>query len=64
MVAPSSPGQRRGPAGGRTIVEVPNQPGEREDSFREDLAFAQGTLHLVTTNLDFAFNVIAQSVAG
>ncbi len=48
---------------------MPNQPGEGEgegegeDSFREDLAFAQGTLHLVTTNLDFAFNVIAQSVA-
>lgn len=44
---------------------MPNQPGEGEgeDIFREDLAFAQGTLHLVTTNLDFAFNVIAQSVA-
>ena len=35
-----------------TIVEVPNQPGEGEDIFREDLALAQGTLHLVTTNLD------------
>jgi hypothetical protein len=46
-----------------TIVEVPNQPGDGEDIFRDDLVFAQGTLHLVTTNLDFALNVIAQSVA-
>ena len=44
-----------------TIVEVPNQPGDGEDIFRDDLVFAQGTLHLVTTNLGFAFNVIAQS---
>jgi len=44
-----------------TIVEVPNQPGDGEDIFRDDLVFAQGTLHLVTTNLGFAFDVIPQS---
>src|SRR5207247_7355177 len=44
-----------------TVVEVPNQPGDGEDIFRDDLVFPQGTLHLVTTNLDFAFNVIPQS---
>jgi hypothetical protein len=44
-----------------TIVEVPNQPGDGEDIFRDDLVFAQGTLHLVTTNVDIAFNVIALS---
>src|SRR4051812_20308461 len=44
-----------------TIVEVPNQPGDGEDIFRDDLVFPRGTLHLVTTNLDFAFNLIPQS---
>ena len=44
-----------------TIVEVPNQPGDGEDIFRDDLVFPQGTLHLVTTNLGFTFNVIPQS---
>jgi hypothetical protein len=43
------------------IVEVPNQPGDGEDIVRDDLVFPQGTLHLVTTNLDVAFNVIPQS---
>jgi hypothetical protein len=44
-----------------TIVEVPNQPGDGEDIFRDDLVFPQGTLHLVTTNLGFVFSVIPQS---
>ena len=44
-----------------TIVEVPNQPGDGEDIFRDDLVFPEGTLHLVTTNLGFVFNVIPQS---
>src|SRR4051794_7535042 len=35
-----------------TIVEVPNQPGDGDDIFGGDLVFPQGTLHLVTTNLD------------
>jgi hypothetical protein len=43
------------------IVEVPNQPGDGEDIFRDDLVFAQGRLHLVTTNLGFSFDVIPQS---
>jgi hypothetical protein len=44
-----------------TIVEVPNQPGDGEDVFRDDLVFAQGTMHLVTTNLAFTFDVIPAS---
>src|SRR4051812_48800082 len=44
-----------------TIVEVPNQPGDGEDIFRDDLVFPQGTLHLVTTNLGSALNFIPQS---
>jgi hypothetical protein len=43
------------------IVEVPNQPGDGEDIFRDDLVFPEGTLHLLTTNLGFAFDVIPQS---
>jgi hypothetical protein len=43
------------------IVEVPNQPGDGEDIFRDDLVFPQGTLHLVTINLGFTFNFIPQS---
>jgi hypothetical protein len=31
------------------------------DAARDDLVFAQGTLHLVATNLGFAFSVIPQS---
>jgi hypothetical protein len=44
-----------------TIVEVPNLPGDGDDIFRDDLVFPQGTLHLVTTNLEFAFDFIPQS---
>jgi hypothetical protein len=44
-----------------TIVEVPNQPGDGEDIVRDDLVFAQGALHLVTSNLGFTFNAIPQS---
>ena len=35
--------------------------GQVPDIFRDDVVFPQGTLHLVTTNLDFAFNVIPSS---
>jgi len=44
-----------------TVSEVPNQPGDGEEIFRDDLVFAHGTLHLVTSNLDFAFKLIPQS---
>jgi hypothetical protein len=40
---------------------VPNQSRDGEDVFRDDLVFPQGTLHLVTTNLGFALNVIPLS---
>jgi hypothetical protein len=43
------------------IVEVPNLPGDADNIFRDDLVFPQGTMHLVTTNLAFDFNVIPQS---
>jgi hypothetical protein len=44
-----------------TVVEVPSEPGDGENIFRDDLVFPQGTLHLVTTNLDFAVDVIPES---
>ena len=44
-----------------TVAEVPNQPGDGEDIFRDDLVFPHGILHLVTTNLGFSFTVIPQS---
>jgi hypothetical protein len=44
-----------------TIVEVATQPGDGDDIFRDDLVFPQGTLHLVTTNLAVALDVIPQT---
>jgi hypothetical protein len=38
------------------IVEVPNLPTDPDNVSRDDLVFPQGTLHLVSTNLDFQFS--------
>jgi len=35
------------------IVEVENQPGDPDDVSRDDLVFSSGSMHLVSTNLDF-----------
>jgi hypothetical protein len=38
------------------IVEVPNLPTDPDNVARDDLVFAEGTLHLVSTSLDFQVN--------
>lgn len=43
------------------IVEVPNLPGDPDNVSRDDLVFAGGTLHLVSTTTDFAFSVDPRS---
>jgi hypothetical protein len=39
------------------IVEVDSQPGDPENVLRDDLVFTAGTMHLVSVNLDFSFEV-------
>jgi hypothetical protein len=43
------------------IVEVPNLPGDPDDVSRDDLVFANGTMHLVSTNQDFSVSVNPRS---
>ena len=43
------------------IVEVDNQPGDPDDVSRDDLVFADGTMHLITTTLDATFSVDPRS---
>jgi hypothetical protein len=38
------------------IVEMPNLPTDPDSVSRDDLVFAEGTLHIVNTNLDFQIN--------
>ena len=35
------------------IVEVPSEPGDLDNVLRDDLVFADGTMHLVSTSVDF-----------
>lgn len=44
-----------------TIVEIPNLPGDPDNINRDDLVFAGGTMHLVTTILDVSFSVNPRS---
>ncbi len=39
------------------IVEVPNLPTDPDNVSRDDLVFASGSMHLVSTNLDFSVSV-------
>ena len=39
------------------IVEVQNLPGDPDDVARDDLVFAAGTLHLVSTNVGAEFSI-------
>jgi hypothetical protein len=39
------------------IVEIPNLPSEPDNVNRDDLVFAEGTLHIVNTIVDFSFSV-------
>jgi hypothetical protein len=43
------------------IVEVPNLPGDPDNVARDDLVFADGTIHLVSTTLDFQFRLDPRS---
>jgi hypothetical protein len=43
------------------IVEVENQPGDPDNVLRDDLVFADGNMHLVSTTLDFAVSVDPRS---
>jgi len=43
------------------IVEVPNLPGDPDNVSRDDLVFASGSMHLVSTNLDFNISVNPRS---
>jgi len=38
------------------IVEVDNLPGDPDNLFRDDFVFKNGTMHVLTTNLDFSFS--------
>jgi hypothetical protein len=43
------------------IVEIPNLPGDPDNVSRDDLVFAEGNLHIVSTTLDFLFSVNPRS---
>jgi len=43
------------------IVEVPNLPTDPDNVSRDDLVFASGSMHLVSTNLDFNVSVNPRS---
>jgi hypothetical protein len=39
------------------VVEVPNLPGDPDNVSRDDLVFAEGSMHLVNTTVEFSFSV-------
>jgi hypothetical protein len=43
--------------GNGRLVEVPNMPGDPDEVSRDDLVFAGGTMHLVSTPVDFSVRV-------
>jgi len=43
------------------IVEVPNLPRDPDNVSRDDLVFASGSMHLVSTNLGFSFSLNPRS---
>jgi len=43
------------------IVEVPNLPGDPDNVSRDDLVFPQGTMHLVSTTVDFSLSLNQRS---
>jgi hypothetical protein len=45
------------------IVEVPNLPTDPDNVARDDLVFTGGSLHLVSTTIDFSFSVNPRSCA-
>ncbi len=43
------------------IVEVPSEPGDPDNVLRDDLVFADGSMHLVSTSVDFEASVDPRS---
>ena len=43
------------------IVEVENLPGDSDNVSQDDLVFASGSMHLVSTNVDFSVSVNPRS---
>ena len=43
------------------VVEIENLPGDPDNVSRDDLVFAEGSMHLVSTTLDFSFSVNPRS---
>ena len=50
--------------GNGRLVEVPNLPGDADNVARDDLVFAEGTLHVVSTSVDFSASVNPRSCPG
>ena len=46
------------------VVEIANLPGDPDDVSRDDLVFDEGTMHLITTTLDFSFSLNPHSCVG
>jgi hypothetical protein len=43
------------------IVELPNLPGDPDNVSRDDLVFAEGSMHLVSTTVDFSVSLTPNS---
>jgi hypothetical protein len=46
------------------IVEIPNLPSDPDNVSRDDLVFAEGTIHIISTTVDFSFSVNPHSCLG
>src|SRR3954466_7477322 len=46
------------------VVEIPSLPDDPENVSRDELVFAGGAMHLVTTNLDSTFSIDPQTCIG
>ena len=46
------------------VVEIPSRPDDPENVSRDDLVFAGGAMHLVTTSLDSTFSVDPRTCVG
>jgi hypothetical protein len=46
------------------VVEIPNLPDDPPNVSRDDLVFAGGAMHLVTTNLDSTFSIDPRTCIG
>ena len=46
------------------VVEIPNRPDDPENVSRDELVFARGAMHLVTTNLDSTFSIDPRTCVG